>query len=69
MITIFSVKGVNILQLEWIEFVAYTTKESLFGRIECDAALWKDKMLPQLSAFYASYILDKLRLADILLFL
>ena len=51
---------VNILQLQWIEFVVYTKKELFVERIECDAALWKDKMLPQLSEFYATYILNKL---------
>ena len=51
---------VNILQLEWIKFVVYITKELFVERIECDAALWKDKMLPQLSALYTSHILNKL---------
>ena len=51
---------VNILQLECIEFVVYTTKELFVERIECDAALWKDKMLPQLSTFYTSDIQNKL---------
>ena len=44
----------NLTNLEWIDFVVYTTKELFVQHIEGDI-LWIVKMLPKLMPFYVKY--------------
>eukprot|EP00794_Sanderia_malayensis_P021058 gene21058-23113_t len=50
----------NILGLDWIDFVVFTNKELHVERIYKDDNLWRSKMLPELTSFYVTYILPKL---------
>jgi len=50
----------NILGLDWIDFVVFTNKELHVERIHRDHHLWRLKMLPELTSFYVTYILPKL---------
>ena len=50
----------NILGLDWIDFVVFTNKELHVERIYKDHHLWRLKMLPELTSFYVTYILPKL---------
>ena len=47
----------NILNLPWIDFVVYTTVDIYIERIYNDVTLWENKMLPELTSFYFSFIL------------
>ena len=47
----------NILNLPWIDFVVYTTVDIYIERIYKDVTLWENKMLPELTSFYFSFIL------------
>ena len=47
----------NILNLPWIDFVVYTTVDMYVQRIYKDVTLWENKMLPELTSFYFSFIL------------
>ena len=54
----FQCQGVlNILNLPWIDFVVYTTMDMYIERIYKDVTLWENKMLPELTSFYFSFIL------------
>ena len=50
----------NLLGLNWIDFVVYTTKDVHVERIQKDELLWTSKMLPTLTTFFVNYILPKL---------
>ena len=50
----------NIVGLNWIDFIVYTPKDLYIERIEVDRILWHSRMLPELTNFYAEYILPKL---------
>ena len=47
----------NILGLDWIDFVVYTNLDILVQKSHRDISLWEHKMLPELTSFYISYIL------------
>ena len=47
----------NILNLPWIDFVVFTTVDMYVERIYKDVTLWENKMLPELTSFYFSFIL------------
>ena len=51
---------VNILELPWIDFVVYTQSDLHIERIFRDTALWNERMLPELTAFYKLYIFPEL---------
>ena len=46
----------SILELQWIDFVVYATKDIVIERIERDANLWHGTMLPLLTQFYLDFI-------------
>lgn len=48
----------NILGLEWLDFVVYTEKDLHEERIPCDKQLWNEKMLPKLTDFYKDFLLE-----------
>ena len=50
----------NILELPWLDFVVYTTKELFVERIFIDSDLWNNKMLPKLTSFYVDFIFPAL---------
>ena len=50
----------NLLGLDWIDFVVYTTKDVHVERIHKDELLWTSHMLPTLTTFFVNYILPKL---------
>ncbi len=50
----------NILGLNWLDFIVYTEKDFYVQRIACDKQLWDAKMLPKLTNFYKDYILELL---------
>ena len=47
----------NILNLPWIDFVVYTNVDMHAERIYKEISLWENKMLPELTSFYFSFIL------------
>ena len=49
---------VNLTNLNWIDFVIFTSKSLFVQRITKDNALWHDKMLPKLTSFYQKYMLQ-----------
>ncbi|XP_065067596.1 uncharacterized protein LOC135693138 [Rhopilema esculentum] len=51
---------VNLLGLEWIDFVVFTLKDFHCERIYKDKSLWKSKMLPSLTVFFVNHILPRL---------
>ena len=51
---------INILELSWIDFVVYTTKEIYVERILSDTDLWNKKMLPKLTSFYVDFIFPEI---------
>ena len=57
----FQCQGIlNILGLEWIDFIVYTLKDLHIERIQVDTSIWDKEVLPELTKFYADYILPKL---------
>ena len=50
----------NILELPWVDFVVFTTRDIHIERIFRDQTLWIRKMLPELTRFFSLYILPKL---------
>lgn len=53
----FQIRGLlNILELPWLDFVVYTTKDMFTERIFCDTETWTTKMMPTLSSFYLNFI-------------
>ena len=51
----------NILEVRWVDFVIYTNKHCRIERSFWDQALWTNKMLLELTSFFCTYILPKLR--------
>ena len=47
----------NIVGLQWMDFVVYTEKDLYVERINCDSSLWKSVILPKLAEFYKNYVL------------
>ncbi len=52
--------GLNILGLDWIDFVVYTSQDIHVEKIMKDELLWKTKMLPSLADFFVKYIFEKI---------
>ena len=50
---------VNILGLQWIDFVVYTDVDMYVERIHKDTNLWKRTMLPKLPSFYLTFVLPE----------
>ena len=58
---IYQCQGVlNLLGLDWICFVLYTTKDMYIKKIHNDTSLWSLKMLPSLTNFFIEFILPKI---------
>ena len=57
----FQVQGIMAsCNVEWADFIVYTTKEVHCERIYFDSELWNKTMLPKLTSFYFSYIYPEL---------
>ena len=50
---------VNILGLQWIDFVVYTDVDMYVERIHKDTNRWKRTMLPKLESFYLTFVLPE----------
>lgn len=50
----------NILEVDWLDFVAYTTKDIFVERIYRNEAEWNVKILPSLTYFYIDNIISKI---------
>ena len=54
----FQCQGVlNILNLNWIDFVVYTNVDMHIERIDEDIFFWEEKMPLEITSFYFSFIL------------
>ena len=49
----------NIIGMPFIDFVVFTMHDFNVERINCDQALWLNKMLPKLKSFFEEFILEK----------
>ena len=50
----------NILGLEWIDFVVFSLMDFHVERINVDNQLWTSRMLPRLTEFYVDFILPNI---------
>ena len=48
----------NIVGLDWLDFVVYTEKELHVQGLTCKKQLWNETMLPKLTKFYEDFLLD-----------
>ena len=48
------------LQLQWCDFVVYTSKDLFVERITFDSSFWEKSMVPELTRFYFEFVLPKL---------
>ena len=57
----FQCQGVmNILELPWIDFIVFTTRDMFVERIHRDLVQWESSMLPTLTNFFCDFILPEL---------
>ena len=54
----FQIQGtMATLQLEWCDFVVYTSKDIFIERIHFDSSLWDKTMVRELTKFYFDYVI------------
>ncbi len=57
----FQCQGVlNILEIDWLDFVVYTTKDLYVERIHRNETEWTVKILPNLTSFFTDYVISKI---------
>ena len=52
----------NLLNLDWINFVVFTKKDMHIERIHKDSFLWRSKMLPELTSFFVVIFCQSFRI-------
>ena len=48
------------LQLQWCDFVVYTSKDLFVERITFNSSFWEKSLVPELTRFYFEFVLPKL---------